>query len=133
MTRFRPEPKRCTDSGQKQNERTQSTFLHPIVMFRFILVSFVTVQKTMLCMHLMPPFGPKTKRCTDSGQKQNERTQSTFLHPIVMFRFILVSFVTVQKTMLRMHLMPPFKPETKRCSDSGQKRNERTQSTFWTQ
>src|SRR6187551_3655281 len=130
MARFRPETKRCTDSGQKRNERTQSTFLDPIVMFRFVLVSFVTVQKIMLCMHLMPPFGPKMKRCTDSGQKRNERTQSTFLDPIVMFRFVLVSFLTVQKTMLCMHLMPRLGPETKRCTDSGQKRNERAQSTF---
>src|SRR6187551_515556 len=33
MTRYWPEPKRCTDSGQKRNERTQSTFLDTIVMF----------------------------------------------------------------------------------------------------
>src|SRR6187551_388426 len=130
MARFRPETKRCSDSSQKRNERTQSTFFDPIVMLRFVLVSFVTVQKIMLCMHLMPQFGPKMKRCTDSGQKRNERTQSTFLDPIVMFRFVLVSFVTVQKIMLCMHLMPPFGPKMKRCTDSGQKRNERTQSTF---
>src|SRR6187551_1821611 len=130
MARLGPETKRCTDSGLKRNERTQSTFLDPIVMFRFVLVSFVTVLKTMLCMHLMPRFGTETKRCTDSDQKRKERTKSTFLDPIVMFRFVLVSFVTVQKTMLFMHLMPPFGPETKRCSDSGQKRNERIQSTF---
>src|SRR6187455_1933611 len=130
MLPFGPKMKRCTVSGQKRNERTQSTVLDPIVMFRFVLVSFITVQKTMLCMHLMARFGPETKRCIDSGQKRNERTQSTFLDPIVMFRFVLVSFVTVQKTMLCMHLMLPFGPETKRCNDSGQKRNERTQSTF---
>src|SRR6187551_3413701 len=117
MPRLGPETKRCTDSGQKRNERTQSTFLDPIVMFRFVLVSFVTVQKTMLCMHLMARFGPETKRCTDSVQKRNERTQTTFLDPIVMFKFVLVSFVTVQKTMLCMHLMPRFGQETIRCTD----------------
>src|SRR6187455_2655043 len=62
MHRFGPEPKRTTDSGQKRNERTQSTFLDPIVMFWFVLVSFVTVQKTM----------PKLHLCTDSGRNRNE-------------------------------------------------------------
>src|SRR6187455_2941874 len=122
--------KRCTVSGQKRNERSKSTFLDPIVMFSFVLVSFVTVQKTMQMLHLMHPFRALTKRCTVSGQKRNERTQSTFLDPIVMFWFVLVSFVTVQKTMQMLHLMHPFGLLTKRCTISIQKRNERTQSTF---
>src|SRR6187455_3161248 len=62
MHRFGPETKRTTDSGQKRNERTQSTFLDPIVMFWFVLVSFATVQKTM----------PGCIECTDSGRNQNE-------------------------------------------------------------
>src|SRR6187551_485083 len=124
MHRFRPLTKRRIVSGQKQNERTQSTFLDPIVMFWFVLVSFVTLQKTMQMLHLMHPFGSLTKRCTISIQKQNERTQSTFLDPIVMFCFVLVSFITVQKIMQMLHLMHPFlsltltmhsfDPETKR-------------------
>src|SRR6187455_3006062 len=122
--------KPCTVSGQKRNERTQSTFLDPIVMFGFVLVTFVTVQKTMQMLHLMHPFGSLTKRCTVSIQKQNERTQSTFLDPIVMFLFGLVSFVTVQKTMQMLHLMHPFGSLTKRCTVSIQKQNERTQSMF---
>src|SRR6187455_618521 len=122
--------KRCTVSIQKRNEHTQSTFLDPIVMFWFVLVSFVTVQKTMQMLHLMHPFGSLTKRCTVSIQKRNECTQSTLLEPIVMFWFVLVSFVTVQKIMQMLHLMHPFGSLTKRCTVSIQKRNERTQSTF---
>src|SRR6187455_1699066 len=99
MHRFRPLTKRRKVSGQKRNERTQSTFLDSIVMFWFVLVSFVTVQKTMPGLHLMHRFRPLMKRRIVSGQKRNERTQSTFLDPIVMFWFVLVSFVTVQKTM----------------------------------
>src|SRR6187455_2312883 len=137
---------------QKQNERTQSSFLDPILMFWIILVSFITVPKTMSgCIYCtdsgqklndaptrpetkrMQPvhfFGPNSdvwvhlgqfrncvenragvafnapsraekKRCTDSGQKQNKSTQSTFLDPILMFWFILLSFITVPKTMSR--------------------------------
>src|SRR6187455_818691 len=108
MHRFGPEPKRTSDSGQKRNERTQSTFFDPIVMFWFVLVNFVTVQKTMLVLHLMHRFGPLTKRCIVSGQKRNERTQSSFLDPIVMFWFVLVSFVTLQKTLPGLHLMHRF-------------------------
>src|SRR6187455_1181981 len=130
MHRFGPEPKRTTDSRQKRNKRTQSTFLDPIVMFWFVLVSFVTVQKIMPKLHLKLRFGPEPKRTTDSIQKRNERTQSTFLDPIVMFWFILVSFVIVQKTMPTLHLKLRFGPEPKRTTDSGQKRNERTQSSF---
>src|SRR6187455_1930744 len=130
MTQFWSEPKRCTVSGQKRNERTQCTFLDPIVMFWFVSVSFVTVQKTIPMLHLMHPFGSLTKRRTVSIQKQNERTQSTFLDPIVMFWFGLVSFVTVQKTMQMLHLMHPFGSLTKRCTVSIQKQNERTQSMF---
>src|SRR6187551_1508582 len=122
--------KRCTVLIQKRNERTQSTFLDPIVMFWFVFVSFITVQKTMQMLHLMHPFGSLTKRCTVSIQKRNERTQSKFLDPIVMFWFVFVSFVTVQKTMQMLHLMHPFGSLTKRCTVSIQKRNERTQSTF---
>src|SRR6187551_753816 len=71
MTRFRPEPKRCSDSGQKRNERTQSNFLDPIVMFRFVSVSFVTVQKPcsvafnaliLSGTETTLRFGPETKR-----------------------------------------------------------------------
>src|SRR6187551_3021731 len=91
--------KRCTVLIQKRNERTKSMFLDTIVMFWFVFVSFVTVQKTIQMLHLMHPFVSLTKRCTVSGQKRNERTQSTFLDPRVMFWFVLVSFVTVQKTM----------------------------------
>src|SRR6187551_3221606 len=130
MHRFGPEPKRTTDSRQKRNERTQSTFLDPIVMFWFVLVSFVNVQKTKPMLHLMHRFGPEPKRTSDSRQKRNERTKSTFLDPIVMFWFVLVTFVTVQKTIPMLHLRHRFGPETKRTSDSRQKRNERTQSTF---
>src|SRR6187551_3786849 len=61
MHRFGPEPKRTTDSRQKRNERTQSTFLDRIVMFWFVLVSFVTVQKTM----------PGCIECTDSDRNRN--------------------------------------------------------------
>src|SRR6187455_1977077 len=114
MHRFGPEPKRTTDSGQKGNERTQSTFLDPIVMFWFVLVSFVTVQKTM----------PGCIECTDSGRNRNElpihaRNETNapnplFLDPIVMFWFVLVSFVTVQKTI----------PDCIECTDSGRNRNE---------
>src|SRR6187455_3447474 len=102
---FGPLTKRCTVSVQKRNERTQSSFLDVIVMFLFVLVSFVTVQKTMPGLHLMHRFGPLTKRCTVSVQKRNERTQSTFLDPIVMFWFVSASFITVPKTMPGLHLM----------------------------
>jgi hypothetical protein len=47
-------------------------------MFWFVLVSFVTVQKTMQMLDLMRPFGSLTKRCTVSGQ--TKRT-----HPIYVF------------------------------------------------
>src|SRR6187551_2889594 len=104
MHRFGPEPKRTIDSCQKRNEHTQSTFFDPIVMFWFVLVSFVTVQKTM----------PGCIECTHSGRNRNERTQSTFLDPRVMFWFVLVSFVTVKKTM----------PGCIECTDSGRNRNE---------
>src|SRR6187551_2189064 len=130
MHRFGPLTKRCTVSVQKRNERTQSTFLDPIVMFLFVLVSFVAVRETMPELHLMHRFGPLTKRCTVSVQQRNERTQSTFLDPIVMFWFVLVSFVTVRETMPGLHLMHRFGPLTKRYTISVQKRNERTQSTF---
>src|SRR6187455_1899666 len=55
--------------GPERNERTQSTFLDPIVMFCSVLVSFVTVRETMSGLHLMHRFGPLTKRCTVSVQK----------------------------------------------------------------
>src|SRR6187551_2490033 len=112
MHGFWPEPKRCTDSGQKRNERTQSTFLDTIVMFWFVLVSFVTVQKNMPKLHLKLRFGPEPKRTADSVQKGNERTQSTFLDPIVMFWFVLVSFVTVQKP-CRSCIYAPIRAGTK--------------------
>src|SRR6187551_522847 len=130
MHRFGPLMKRCTVSVQKRNERTQSTFLDPIVMFCSVLVSFVAVRETMPGLHLMHRFGPLTKRCTISVQKRNERTQSTFLDPIVMFCSILVSFITVRETMSGLHLMHRCGPLTKRYTVSVQKRNERTQSTF---
>src|SRR6187455_694952 len=95
----RPLTKRCTVSVQKRNERTQSTILDPIVMFGSVLVSFITVRETMPGLHLMHRCGPLTKRCTVSVQKRNERTQSTFLDPIVMFCSVLVSFVTLRETM----------------------------------
>src|SRR6187551_2072302 len=79
----------------------------------------------MQMLHLMHPFGSLTKQCTVSGMKRNERTQSSFLDPRVMFWFVLVSFVTVQKTMQMLHLMHPFGSLTKRCTVSSQKRNER--------
>src|SRR6187551_3228945 len=122
--------KRCTVSVRKRNERTQSTFLDPIVMFWFVLASFVTMRETMPGLHLMHRFGPFTKRCTVSVQKRNERTQSTFLDPIVMFWFVLASFVTVRETMPGLHLIHRFGPLTKRCTVLVQKRNKRTQSTF---
>src|SRR6187551_1359677 len=100
--------------GQKMKRTHPTTFLDPVVMFWFVLVSFVTVQKTMQMLHLMHRFRPLTKPCTVSGQKRNERTQSMFLDPIVMFWFVLVSFVTVQKTMRGLHLMHPFGSLTKR-------------------
>src|SRR6187551_1646881 len=120
MHRFGPLTKRCTVSVQKGNERTQSTFLDPIVMFCSVLVSFVTVRETMPGLHLMHRFGPLTKRCTVSVQKRNERTQSTFLDPIVMFCSVLVSFVAVRKTMPGLPVRPvnetmhSFGPERKR-------------------
>src|SRR6187551_2034704 len=114
MHRFGPEPKRTTDSRQKRNERTQSTFLDPIVMFWFVFVSFVTVQKTM----------PGCIECTDSGRNRNElpiraRKETNapnplFLDPIVMFCFVLVSFVTMQKTM----------PGCIESTESGRNQNE---------
>ena len=130
MHRFGPETKWTTDLGQERNERTQSTFLDPIVMFWFILVRFVTEQKTMTgCIE-----------CTDSGRNRNElpihaRKETNapnplFLDPIVMFCFVLVSLVTMPKAMLGLHLMHRVGLEMKGCSDSGYKRNERTQSTF---
>src|SRR6187551_3742193 len=74
MHRFGPEPKRTTDSRQKRNERTQSTFLDPIVMFWFVLVNFVTVQNTM----------PGCIECTDSGlYRFTPETKGT--HPIHFF------------------------------------------------
>ena len=127
---FGPKMKRHTSSGQKRKERTQSTFLDPILMFWFVLVTFVTVLKIMLGLHLMHPVGPLTKRCTVSAQKQKERTRSTFMDPIVMFWFVLVCFVTVQKSMSGLHLMHRFGTLTKGCTVLGQKRKERTQSTF---
>src|SRR6187551_1753227 len=125
--------KRCTDSGQKRKACTQSTFLDPIVMFWFVLLSFVTVQKTIPGLHLMHLFETLMKGCTVLGQKRKERTQSTFLDPIMMFWFVLVSFVTVQKTMSGLHLVHRSGPLTKRCTVSGQKRKERTNPLFWTQ
>src|SRR6187551_3013438 len=112
---FGPEPKRTTDSGQKRNERTQSNPLfwtHSDVLVRF--GQFPYCAKNHAKVAFMHRFGPEPKRTTDSGQKRNERTQSTFLDPIVMFWFVLVSFVTVQKTMPKLHL----------CTDSGRNRNE---------
>src|SRR6187551_1856186 len=110
--------------GPKRNERTQSTFLDPIVMFWFVLVSFVTVQKTMQMLHLMHPFGSLTKRRTISIQKRNERTESTFSDPIVMFCFVLVSFVTVQKNHANIALNAPIRVvnETTHSFDSETKR-----------
>src|SRR6187551_3065095 len=55
---------------QKRNKRTQSTFLDPIVMFRFVWVSFVTVTKIMPVFHLMHRSGPEMKRCTDSSRNE---------------------------------------------------------------
>src|SRR6187551_2206295 len=66
---------------------------HPIHFFgpnSDVLVSFVTMQKTMPGLHLMHQFGPLTKRCTLLVHKRNERTQSTFLDPIVMFWSVLL-------------------------------------------
>src|SRR6187551_2291583 len=83
-------------------------------MFWFVLVSLVAVQKTMPMLHLRHRFGPEPKQTSDWCQKRNERTQSNFLDPIVMFWFVLVSFVTVQKTM----------PGCIECTDSGRNRNE---------
>src|SRR6187455_2716102 len=73
---------------------------HPIHVFgpnSDVLVNFVTVQKNMQMLHLMHPFGSLTKRCTVLFEKRNERTQSTFLDPIVMFWFVLLSFVLCKK------------------------------------
>src|SRR6187551_246005 len=105
MHRFGVFTKRCAVSAQKRNEGTQSNFLDPIVMFWFVSVSFATVQKTMPGLHLMHRFGPLTKRCTVSALKRNERTKSTFLDPKVIFWFVSLSFVIVQKTMLWLLIM----------------------------
>src|SRR6187551_1746403 len=102
-------------------------------MFWFVLVSFITVQKTMQMLHLMHPFGSLTKPCTLSGQKRNDRTQSTFLDPIVMFWFVLVSFVTMQKIMPGLHLMHRFRSLTKRRTVSGQNETNAPNPRFWTQ
>src|SRR6187551_879937 len=78
MHRFGPEPKPTTHSRQKRKERTQSTFLDPIVMFWFVLVNFATVQKTM----------PSCIECTDLGRKRNElpiRAKNETTHPIHFF------------------------------------------------
>src|SRR6187551_694779 len=133
MHRFGPLTKRCTVSVLERNERTQSTFLDPVVMLCSVLVSFVSVRETMPGLHLMHRCGPLTKRCTVSVQKRNERTQSTFLDPIVMFLFVLVSFVAVRETMPGLHLMHRFGPLTKRCTVSVQKRNNAPNPPFWTQ
>src|SRR6187551_807845 len=113
MHRFGPEPKRTTDSGKKRNECTQSIFgPNSDVLVRF--GQFRHCAKYHAKVAFMHRFGPEPKRTTNSGQKRKERTQSTFWDPIVMFWFVLVSFVTVQKTMPKLHL----------CTDSGRNRNE---------
>src|SRR6187551_190669 len=72
----------------------------------------------------MHPFGSLTKRCTLSIQKRNERTQSTLLEPIVMFWFVLVSFVTVQKNHANIALNAPIRVvnETMHSFDAETKR-----------
>jgi hypothetical protein len=59
----------------------------------------------------MRNFGPETKRTHPIH----------FFDLIVMFWFVSVSFVTVQKTMLGLHLMHRFEPLTKRRTVSAQK------------
>jgi hypothetical protein len=90
-----------------------------MLKFWFILVSFVTVPKTMPGLHLMHRFGPETKRCTSSGRRRNERTESTFLDPIVMFWIILVSFIRVPEIMSGLHLMHQFGPENETMHQFG--------------
>src|SRR6187551_1500251 len=99
MLRFWPEPKRCKDSGQKRNERTQSTFLDPIVMFG----SFRSV--LLLCKKpCSVAFNDLIRAGTETMQRFGPETKRT--HPIHIFGpnsdvlFVSVSFVTVQKTML---------------------------------
>src|SRR6187200_2519416 len=114
----------CTDSGRNRNEllirakketnAPNQLFLDAIVMFWFVLFSFVTVQKTI----------PGCIECTDSGRNRNElpihaRYETNapnlfFLDAIVMFWFVLVSFVTVQKNI----------PGCIECTDSGRNRNK---------
>src|SRR6187551_2562427 len=109
----------CTDSRQKRNERTQSTFLDPILMFWFVLVSFVTVRKAVPGLHLMHRFDPLTKRCTVSVQKRNKRIRSTFLDPILMFWFVLVSFVTVRKNCAGVAFNAPVRPVNETINSFG--------------
>src|SRR6187455_3240040 len=124
MHRFGPEPKRTTDSGKKRNERTQSTFLDPIVMFWFVLVSFVTAQKTMPKLHLTLRFGPE-----ETNYRFGPETKRT--HPIHFFgptSDVLVrfgQFCYCAKKPAKVAFMHRFGPEPKRTTDSVKKRNER--------
>src|SRR6187455_495071 len=79
MHRFGPEPKRTSDSGQKRNEGTQSTFFDPIVMFWFVLVGFVTVQKN----HANVAFNAPIRAGTETNYRFGPETKRT--HPIHFF------------------------------------------------
>src|SRR6187455_1398037 len=116
---------------QKQNERTQSSFLDPILMFWFVWLSFVTVPKTGVAFNAPIRAGNETMH--RFIQKRNERTQSTFLDPIIMFWFVWVSFVTVPKTMPVLHLMHRSGPKMKRCTDSYRNKMNAPNPLFWTQ
>src|SRR6187551_3349383 len=117
---------------QKRNERAKSTLMDPIVLFWFVWVSFVTVPKTMPVLHLMHRSGPK-RNDAPIRPARNERDQSTFLDPIVMFWFVWVSFVTVPKTMPVLHLMHRSGPEMKRCTDSSRNETNVPNPHLWTQ
>src|SRR6187551_3171640 len=79
MHRVGPEPKRTTDSRKKRNERTLSSFLDPIVMFWFVLVSFVIVQKK----HAGIAFNAPIRARTEMNYRFTPKTKRT--HPINLF------------------------------------------------
>ena len=72
MPRFGPEPKRTTDSRQKQNERTQSTFFGPNsdVLVRFFQFRYCAKNNANVAVNApirvvnetMHSFDPETKR-----------------------------------------------------------------------
>src|SRR6187551_545533 len=100
MQPFGSLPKRRKILIQKRNERTRSrnetNAPNSYVLVRFGefrycaknhagVVFDAPIQVVNETMH---SFGPETKRRIVLGQKRNERTESTFLDPIVTFWFV---------------------------------------------